>query len=62
MAHLHSNAVAVAVALVALLLDGCAASKPPRVKCSGTLERINAPASAMDKAGETSSGAEDDAP
>jgi hypothetical protein len=60
MAHLHSNAVA--IALAALLLDGCAASKPPRVKCSGTLERINAPASAMDKAGETSSGAEDDAP
>jgi hypothetical protein len=60
MAHLHSNAVA--IALVALLLDGCAASKLPRVKCSGTLERINALVPAMDKVDEPSSDAEDGAP
>jgi hypothetical protein len=62
MAHLHSNAVAVAIALVAVLLDGCASSKPPRVKCSGSLERINAPEPAMDKADEPSSDAEGVAP
>jgi hypothetical protein len=60
MADLQSKVIA--IALVTLLLDGCAVSKPPRVKCSGTLERINASAPTMDKTDGTLSDAEGDAP